>query len=192
MVKKVSIALVSVAAGVVLAAGTVPQAEPVAAKTAFWEMYKPARAWAADLLVLSLGSHEVAGVKTEDGKFAMWTAVFVSPDRQEARTFTYSVVANGNTAKGVSAGAAQRWTGSTSQSRAFRASDFEVDSDAAYKAALVKAGAWVKQHPDKKVSLTLGSASQFSVPVWYAMWGSKTAGYGVFVNAVSGALIKAR
>ena len=50
MVKKVSIAFMAVAAGVVLAAGTVPQksatglqVEPVAAKTAFWEMYKPAR-----------------------------------------------------------------------------------------------------------------------------------------------------
>ena len=199
MVKKVSIAFMAVAAGVVLAAGTVPQksatglqVEPVAAKTAFWKMYKPARAWAADLLALSLGSNEIPGVKSEAGKFGMWTAVFVSPGGQEARTFTYSVVANGNTPKGVSAGAAQRWTGSTSQSRTFRVNDFSIDSDAAYQAALANAGAWVKQHPDKKAVLTLGSASRFSVPVWYVMWGSKTAGYGVFVNAMSGADIKAR
>jgi len=194
MVKKVSIAFMAVAAGVVLAAGTVPQntatgatVEPVAAKTAFWEMYKPARGWAADLMVLSLGSNEVPGVNSDAGKFGMWTAVFVSPGRQEARTFTYSVVANGNTPKGVSAGAAQRWTGSTPQSQAFRVSDFAIDSDAAYRAALTKAGAWVKQHPDKKAALTLGSASRFSVPVWYVMWGSKTAGYSMFVNAMSGA-----
>lgn len=192
MVRKVSIALVA-AAGVVLAAGTAPQqAEPVAAKTAFWEMYKPARSWATDLLVLSLGSAEVPGVKSEAGKFGAWTAVFVSPGRKEARTFTYSATAKGNTPKGVSAGAAQRWTGSTPQSRAFRVNDFAIDSDAAYQAALGKAGAWVKQHPDKKAVLSLGSASRFSGPVWYVMWGSKTAGYGVFVDAMSGAVIKAR
>jgi hypothetical protein len=155
-------------------------------------MYKPARSWAADLLVLSLGNDEVPGVKSEAGQFGMWTAVFVSPGRQEARTFTYSVAATGNTPKGVSAGAAQRWTGSTRQSQAFRVSDFAIDSDAAYQAALAKANAWVKQHPDKKAVLTLASASRFSVPVWYVMWGSKTSGYGVFVNAMSGALIKGK
>lgn len=199
MVKKARIAFLRVAAGVVLVAATVPeisaaaaQAEPVAAKTAFFEMYKPARAWATDLLVLSLGSNDVPGVKSEAGKFGGWTAVFVSPGRQEARTFSYSVIANGNTPKGVSAGAAQRWTGSTPQSRAFRVSDFAIDSDAAYQAALAKAGAWVRLHPEKKAELTLGSASRFSVPVWYVMWGSKTAGYGVFVNAMSGTVIKAK
>jgi len=197
MVKKVSIALAAAAASVILAAvppkiETGQAAQPVAAKTAFWEMYKPARAWAADLLVLSLESSEAAGVKNDAGKSGMWTAVFVSPGRQEARTFTYSVVANGNTPKGVSAGAAQRWTGSTPQSQAFRAGDFSIDSDAAYQSALAKAGAWVKQHPNKPVALSLGSASRFSVPVWYVMWGSKTSGYAVFVNAMSGAVIRQR
>lgn len=198
MVKKVSIAFIAGAVGVVLAAGTIPPKTttgaqvPAAAKTAFWEMYKPARTWAPDLLVLSLGSSEVPGVKSEAGKFGMWTAVFVSPGRQEARTFVYSVVAIGSTPKGVSAGAAQRWTGSTPQSQAFRVGDFSIDSDAGYQAALGKAGVWVRQHPDKKASLTLGSASRFSVPVWYVMWGSKTSGYGVFVNAASGAVIKGR
>jgi len=199
MVKKVSIALIAVAAGVVLAAGTLPQQpaagtqlEPVAAKTAFWEMYKPARSWAADLLVLSLASNEIPGVKSEAGRFGMWAAVFVSPARQEARTFTYSVAATGNTPKGVSAGVAQRWTGSTLQSQAFRVSDFAIDSEAAYQAALAKANVWVKQHPDKKAALILASASRFSVPVWYVIWGSKTSGYAVFVNAVNGAPIKGK
>jgi hypothetical protein len=193
MMQKTSVALV-VTAGFVLAAATPPKttsdpAQPVSAKTAFWEMYKPARTWATDLLVLSVSNSETGNIKCEAGKCVTWTAVFVSPSRRAARTFTYSVAASGNTPKGISAGVEQRWTGSTPQIQAFRSGDFSIDSDAAYDSALKKAGAWVKQHPGKPVSLTLGSASRFSVPVWYIVWGSKTSGYAVFVNAVSGAVI---
>src|ERR1700688_3664117 len=50
--------------------------EPVLAKTAFYEMYTPAHAWAADLLPISLKSGEIEGVKNKDGKAAFWTAIF--------------------------------------------------------------------------------------------------------------------
>src|SRR6202165_4139990 len=66
-------------------------AGPVTAKAAFFEMYTLARSWAADLLPLSLVSNDVSGIKLEDGKAAMWTAIFVSPGRHEARTFSYAV-----------------------------------------------------------------------------------------------------
>ena len=83
--------------------------EPVAAQTAFYEMYKPARAWAADLMPLSLASNETAIMKNEGGKAAIWTAVFVSPQRREARTFFYSAVDDGESIRrGVTAGGAQR------------------------------------------------------------------------------------
>jgi hypothetical protein len=88
--------------------------EPVAAQTAFYEMYKPARTWAPDLLPLSLASNELPRLKNEGGKAAMWTAVFVSPSRREARTFFYAVVSDGESvSKGVTAGGTQLWSGST-------------------------------------------------------------------------------
>ena len=46
--------------------------EPVTAKTAFYAMYTPARAWATDILPLSLVSGDVAGVKNTEGKFGRW------------------------------------------------------------------------------------------------------------------------
>src|SRR3984885_5938938 len=52
--------------------------EPVLAKTAFYEMYTPAHAWAADIAPISLKSGEVAGVKNADGKAGVWIAVFGS------------------------------------------------------------------------------------------------------------------
>jgi len=166
-------------------------AEPVAAQTAFYEMYKPARTWAPDLLVLSLLGNEVPSVKSEAGKFPMWTAVFVSPSRREARTFTYSVVDDGTTIhKGVDAGGAQSWTGATPKSSPFQTTGFVVDSDDAYKTAYAKAEAWVKKHPGKKVAFSLGSAARFPAPVWFIIWGDTKSGYAVYVNATTGTVIK--
>ena len=165
--------------------------QPVTAKTAYWEMYKPARAWATDLLPLSVANIDVPGVKSEGGKAAMWTVVFVSPSRHEARTFSYSVVDSGtNIHKGVSAGGAESWSGSTAKSKPFQTSEFAIDSDAAYKAAYAKGEAWIKKHPDKAVAFSLGAASRFPSPVWYVLWGNTKSGFAAFVNATTGTVMK--
>ena len=161
--------------------------EPVAAQTAFYEMYKPARAWAADLLPLSLASSEVPSLKNEGGKAAVWIGVFVSPSRREARTFFYSVVDDReNIQRGVTVGGVQPWSGPTPQSRPFQTTAFVVNSDAAYQAALAKAGVWVKSHPDKKPALFLGSSAKFPQAVWLVIWGTTKSGYAVHVDATTG------
>jgi hypothetical protein len=168
-------------------------AGPVTAKTAFYEMYKSARAWATDFMLLSMDSYEVPGVTSGGGKFGMWTAVFVSPSRSEARTFTYSVVSSGSTIhKGVDISPSQSWSGATPASRPFQTMDFTIDSDAAYRTASAKAASWLKQHADKKAAFTLGNASRFPTPVWYILWGSKTSGYSALVSATTGTEVKAK
>jgi len=161
--------------------------EPVAAQTAFFEMYKPARQWAADLLPLSLVSNEIPGMNNGEGTAAMWTAVFVSPGRREARTFFYAVADHGTTIhKGVEIGGAQAWTGSTPKSQPFQITEFAVNSDAAFKTASAKAAAWLKKHPGMPVAMALGKTSRFPGPVWYIQWGTTKLGYAVFVNATTG------
>jgi hypothetical protein len=163
-------------------------AEPVSAKAAFFEMYNLARSWAADLLPLSLVSNEVPGIKSEQGKAAMWTAIFVSPGRREARTFTYAVVTKGTVHKGVTVGAIQPWNGATPKSKPLQITQFVVDSDTAYKTAYPKAASWTKRHPDKGVAFFLGNASRFPGPVWYVLWGNNKSGYAVYVNATTGGI----
>jgi len=163
-------------------------AEPVSAKAAFFEMYKLARMWAADLLPLSLVSNEVPGIKGEDGKAAMWTAIFVSPGLREARTFSYAVVTKGTVHKGVTVGAVQAWSGATPKSKPFQITEFVVDSDTAYKTAYQKAAAWTRKHPDKGVAFFLGNASRFPGPVWYLLWGNSKSGYAAYVNATTGTI----
>ena len=165
--------------------------EAVAGRTAFYEMYKPARAWATDLLPLTLASGEVPGIKNDDGKAGMWTAVFVSPSRGEARTFVYAVVDHGSDIhRGVSARGAQAWSGPTPQSRPFQITEFSINSDEAFKTASKTAAAWLKRHPGQKVSITLASTARFRTPVWFIMWGSRKSGYLAFVNATTGLAMK--
>ncbi len=165
--------------------------EPVSGKTAFWQMYKSAYAWSADLVPLSLESKTVPGMKNEAGKAAMWSATFGSPKRREARRFTYAVAAHGpDVIKGVTVGRALPWGGPSQNALPFDTSDLSLDSDAVYKAALADAAAWTKKHPGKDVSFTLGNASRFAAPVWYVLWGDKKSGYAVMVNARTGAVIK--
>ncbi|MCX6631285.1 MAG: hypothetical protein NTW28_27045 [Candidatus Solibacter sp.] len=165
--------------------------EAVTAQRAFYEMYKPARTWAADLLALSVTSGEVPNIKNEDGKAGMWTVVFVSPSRKEARVFTYAATDSGaDIRKGVNIGNVQAWGGATPTSKPFSNSEFAVDSDAAYKVAFAKAEGWLKKHPKETATFRLGNASRLAAPVWYVMWGTAKNGYASLVNATTGAIVK--
>ncbi|MBS1874388.1 MAG: hypothetical protein JSU00_14320 [Acidobacteria bacterium] len=164
--------------------------EPVAGQSAFFEMYKPARQWAADVQPLTLASNDVPGRTAEGGKAWMWTAVFVSPSKREARTLFYSVVEHEKVLRGVTVGGAQTWSGATPKSKPFGVAEFQVNSDAAYDTVYKKAEAWVKKHPGKKLSIYLASTNRFPAPAWYVMWGDSKSGYLGFVNATTGVAFK--
>ena len=165
--------------------------EAVTAQTAYYEAYKLARSWATDLEGLSVASGEVPTIKNDGGKAGLWTIVFVSQSRKEARSFTWAADNSGaDIRKGVNVSNALVWSGATQASMPFTNTQFTVDSDAAYKTALGKAGDWVKTHPNEKVSFRLGNAVRFGAPVWYVMWGSTNNGYAALVNATTGLIVQ--
>jgi hypothetical protein len=165
--------------------------EPVLAKTAFYEMYKSAHTWAADLTPLALESKEIPGIKNTGGKAAMWSATFGSPSKHEARVFSYAVAAHApDVYQGITVGSSRPWNGPVPSALPFDGTDVSVDSDAAYQAALAQASAWVNKNPEQSVSFTLGNASRFSGPVWYVLWGDKKSGHAVYVSAKTGAIVK--
>jgi hypothetical protein len=171
------------------AAPTAPEGppKPVSGKTAFYEAYKPARVWAADLQPIGLKSDDVEGIPTEGGLAPMWTVAFVSPSRHEVRTYYYSVVSKPPLIlKGVKADSAQSWAGPVADAMPFQLSDFSTDSDAAFKTAVEKADAWLKKHPNKTVSMSLGNATRYPAPMWYLLWGDKKDGFAGYVNATTG------
>ena len=155
-------------------------------------MYTPAHAWAPDLVPISLKNGDVTGVKNSEGKAGVWTAVFGSPALRSARTYTYSVADDlPSISKGVRAQGTEPWAGPTTAVMTFQTGDFTIDSDAAYKAAADKAGAWLKdpENAAKPVSLSLGAASRFPAPVWYILFGNSKSGFVALVNASTGNII---
>lgn len=164
--------------------------EPVLAKTAFYELYRPARTWATDAEILSLTSGDIEGFKIAEGKAPLWTIVFVSPSRNAARTGTYAIVDKGTIHKGATLEGEERWSGPTPKSQPFPITDFQINSDDAYKTALPKAQSFLKQHPDKPLSFFLGKQAKFAGPAWYVLWGDPKMGYAVYVNATTGAIMK--
>jgi len=165
---------------------------PVTGKDAFWQMYKLAySSWAKDLMPVKLESKEVAGVKNEAGKAGMWKATFGSTSKHEVVEITYSVVAQPpDITKGINFGHKVPWAGPTGDAMTFGTADLSVDSDAAYKTASAQADAWIKKHPDTQPSFALGKSNRFSTPVWWVLWGDSKTGYGVFINAKTGAVAK--
>lgn len=166
--------------------------EPIAARDAFFAMYKPAFAWASDMQVLTLTSGEVAGVKNADGKAGLWTAVFASPSLRMARTFTYAVADQLPTiTKGVKEEGTEPWGGGSPAAMPFATGDFMIDSDAAYKTAAAKAADFLKdpENAKKPVSMTLGAAKRFPAPVWVITFGTEKNGFRALVNASDGSII---
>jgi hypothetical protein len=160
--------------------------QPVTAKSAFYEMYKLAHSWSPDVMVLGLVAKDVAGVKNADGKYGGWTATFASASKKSARIFNYSVTNAPGVVKGVDVAAPIPWGGPSRDAMPFPSSDIGTDSDEAYKTAAGLAESWLKAHPDKPVTMSLGLASRFTAPVWYIMWGDKKDGYAALIDAVSG------
>jgi hypothetical protein len=174
------------------AAAEAAPAVPVTAKTAFYEMYKPAYAWAPDMLPLTLEAKTLNGIKNEGGKAAMWEATFGSPSKRQYSKFTYAVASQApDIRKGVTASEALPWAGLTRDALAFASSEFAIDSDEAYKTALEKAGPWMKTHPDIGLTtMSMGAASRFPGPVWYFLWGDKKNGFFQLVSASTGKALK--
>jgi hypothetical protein len=160
---------------------------PVAARSAFFEMYKPARQWAKDVMPLMVSSGELPEMKNEGGKAGKWTAVFVSAAKHQARTFSYAAADSGSEIrKGVEIGRVQDWGGPSRKSKPFSAGELAVDSDAAYATAAKAAESWLKKHPGKKLAIYLASEARFTEPAWYFMWGDKKSGFLAFVSATTG------
>ena len=129
MVRKLSLMAMTIAAMIAISAcssgpqttskgaGDATQEPPkpaaaVTARSAYFQMYKPAREWAPDLLALTLKSGEVPNVNNEEGRAGVWTAVFVSPSRKEARTFSFAVADSGSDIhKGLNVSDKQIWGG---------------------------------------------------------------------------------
>lgn len=163
---------------------------PVSGKTAYWEMYAAARNWSKDAMPLEVQSKEIPGVENDGGKAAMWTAMFASASKSEARVFTYAIESKKpDIYKGVIIGRPLTWNGPSRDMLPFQMSQVSVDSEGAYAAAEKDAGAWLKEHPGEHPSFTLRSIAKYNVPTWAVLFGDNKKGYRSLVNGIDGTSI---
>ena len=169
-----------------------PPPEPISGSTAFFRMYTAARGWAADAQAIGMNSINLPEVKKVPGKAAAWQVKFVSPEKQKARPYTYSVIeAPGNLHKGVFALNEEGWSGPRGPAKPFMIQALKVDSDAAYETAVKKgkkAAEYIKANPDKGVVFLLEQTNKFPSLTWRVIWGESvgTSNYSVFVDATTG------
>jgi hypothetical protein len=155
-------------------------------------MYTVARSWAPDIQVLQLRSIPMQEVEASPGKAAAWQGTFVSQSRNQARSYTYSVVeGEGNLHKGTFAGPEQSWSGPRPTQTPFLMAAVKVDSPAAYDTALKRSAEYVKKNPDTPINFLL-EGGEFPNPAWRVIWGTSvgTSNYSVFVDASLGSYLR--
>jgi hypothetical protein len=164
--------------------------EPVTGRYAFHQMYAAARSWATDLQPLQVTSIPLKEIEAKDGKYPAWQCVFVSPSKQLAKTYLYSVIdADGGINKGVYGRNEERWN-AASQIAPFPLQALKIDTDAALQTALAKGKGdeYAKKNPDKPIVFTLEKIKRFPNPAWRVIWGTSvsTSNFSVYVDASSG------
>jgi hypothetical protein len=163
--------------------------EPVTGLSALFKMYQVARNMGPDVRILKMDSMAVSEVPdVPRGKAAAWEATFVSAERSQSKSFTYSIIelAGQNLHKGVFGGPEQGWSGSGGAP--FAIADVKVDSDAAYQTALKNSEDYDKKNPGKPITLLLEKVTKYPDPVWRVVWGESvgTSNFSIFVDALTG------
>ena len=164
--------------------------EPVTGQTALYRMYQVVRTWASDAQVLKMTSIHLLEVPSVPGQAGAWEATFTSASKGRARTYTYSVVESpGNLHQGVFAGPEEDLN---AQAQPFLIAAVKVDTDAAYKTALGKAGDYEKKNPDMTISMLLEKINKYPDPAWRIIWGESlgTSGLSVFIDASTGEFLE--
>jgi len=173
---------------------------PVTGQSAVFKMYQMARSWAPDCQVLKLSSMRLGEVKDgAPGTAPAWQATFVSPAKNQLRSYTFSIVeGEANLRKGAFAGLEEAWSGGRpgDMEAPFLMAAIKVDTDAAYKTALdsplTKAAEYTKKNPGKPITILLAKGPKHPNPAWRIIWGESvgTSDFSILIDASTGAYLE--
>jgi hypothetical protein len=167
---------------------------PVGGQFAAFEMYKVARSWAPDAMVLHVENADIPEVKAEPGKFGAWKATFASPAGHSKRDYVYSVVESSvGVHKGVFPGSEGSYVASPA-TRIFAVNEVKIDTVAALEEAQKQKdiAAYAEKHPELPVQFVLDWSVQTVRPAWRVYWGAtlSTSSASVFVDSGTGDFLK--
>jgi hypothetical protein len=159
-------------------------------RSAFQKMYVAARTWSADAQPIRLESRPHTE-DPDDGRAAMWTAVFASATKQNIRNFSWSGVAS-DAEKGVQPGSLDVYSTANASTRPFDLNFLKVDSTDAFEVAEKKGGAALrKKDPKLPVKYMLFYDPTKSRLLWRVIYGNSQsdAKLRVLVSASSGQFV---
>lgn len=167
-------------------------AEPVGAQYAFHQVFLVARTWAQDLLIWRVRDIPMTGMKPEGGKRPAWEITVVSPSKGKSRTYSYSVLEEGNIHKGVFTSPEEDYRGPRGQNVAWPVQAFKIDSIKAYEVAIERSADVVKKFPDMPTTMILEQTGRHPYLTWRVLWGTSVAAspYSVFVGATTGEFVE--
>jgi hypothetical protein len=167
-------------------------AEPVTARYAFHQTFLSARTWGQDLQILRVNNARLEGIDADPGKSAAWEITYVTPSKARARTYTYSVVEQGNVHEGVFGGLDEPYSGPRGQTVPFLVAAFKIDSTEAWETAKGKSADYIKKNPDVPITFVLEKTPRHPNPAWRVIWGTSagTSNYSVYVDASTGAYLE--
>jgi len=164
--------------------------ESLLGRAAFQKTFIAARGWQRDAepyLEISQPTKEVSG---GDGKAAVWTASYGSPDRGLAKTFTWSGTdAPDAPARGLNPTPEDSFAPGNSSTHTFDLAYLKTDSDQALKIAQDHGGKkLLDKNPKLPVFYRLHWESRDTALVWHVMYGGRggDSKLSVAVNASTG------
>lgn len=162
--------------------------EPVGGRYAFHQCFISARTWATDLELLRIRNLPLENAPAAPGKAAVWEVTFVSPSKQRAKAYTYSVIEQEPIHQGVFGGAEESYSGPRGQSSSFPTAALKIDTVEAWETAAAQSKEYMAKNPDKPITYLLEKTPRHPDPAWRVVWGTSpaTSNYSVFVDASTG------
>ncbi|MEO6119186.1 MAG: hypothetical protein ABIP12_00745 [Terriglobales bacterium] len=159
-------------------------------RSAFQKMYVAARTWSPDSQPIRLESSPHTE-DPDDGRAAIWKAVFASASKQNIRNFSWSGVAS-DPENGVQPGSLDYYSAANASTRPFDLNFLKVDSTQAFEVAEKKGGAALRKKDLKlPVKYMLFFDSTKNRLLWRVIYGASQSGakLSVLVSASSGEFV---
>lgn len=166
-----------------------PQTDFDSGRAAFQRMYVAARGWAADVQPVRLESRPTRQ-DPKDGKAAMWSATFVSPSRQNVRSYTWSGIEGAD--QGITPGNTDYYSPANASTRPFDLNFLKVDSTDALETAQKKGGeAVLKKDPETPLKYMLFFDQSKGRLLWRVVYGGSVSDskLRILVNATTGEFV---
>jgi hypothetical protein len=168
---------------------------------ALQRLYTTSRGWAADTEPIRIesqnykhsGNGSASDPTGQDGKAAVWRAIFASPSRHLMKTYMWSGLTGPDATPGITPGSEDSFSAGNSSTQPFQWAYLKTDSDQALQTAQKHGGAaQLKKDTSMPVNYSLQWNGHQSILEWHVLYGTSTnqPDLSVVVDATTGKFVR--